>query len=93
MRMNSTGPAAQLNTALEGRYRIEREPGRGGMAAVHLAYDVKHECRVALEILQAELAAVVVAERFLAEIKTATKLQHPLASTLAETVNQTRGQG
>jgi serine/threonine protein kinase/tetratricopeptide (TPR) repeat protein len=70
-------PIARLNTALEGLYRIERELGEGGMATVYLANDLKHERKVALKVLKAELAAVVGAERFLAEIKTTANLQHP----------------
>ena len=68
---------ARLNAALEGRYRIERELGEGGMATVYLADDLKHERKVALKVLKPELAAVVGAERFLAEIKTTANLQHP----------------
>ena len=67
----------RLNTALEGRYRIESELGEGGMAMVYLADDLKHERKVALKVLKPELAAVVGAERFLAEIKTPASLQHP----------------
>ncbi len=68
---------ARLNAALEGRYAIERELGEGGMATVYLADDIKHERKVALKVLKPELAAVVGAERFLAEIKTTANLQHP----------------
>jgi eukaryotic-like serine/threonine-protein kinase len=67
----------RLNAALEGRYSIEREVGEGGMATVYLANDLKHERRVALKVLKPELAAVVGAERFLAEIRTTANLQHP----------------
>ena len=67
----------RLNAALSGRYSIERELGRGGMATVYLADDLKHERKVALKVLKPELAAVVGAERFLAEIKTTANLQHP----------------
>ena len=67
----------RLNAALEGRYAIERELGEGGMATVYLADDIKHERRVALKVLKPELAAVVGAERFLAEIKTTANLTHP----------------
>ncbi len=67
----------RLNAALGGRYAIERELGEGGMATVSLADDIKHERKVALKVLKSELAAVVGAERFLAEIKTTANLQHP----------------
>ncbi len=70
-------PITRLNEALEGRYRVERELGEGGMATVYLADDIKHERKVALKVLKPELAAVVGAERFLAEIKTTANLQHP----------------
>ncbi len=70
-------PITRLNAALEGRYRIERELGAGGMATVYLAEDEKHKRKVALKVLKPELAAVVGAERFLAEIKTTANLQHP----------------
>ncbi len=72
-----TDPITRLNAALEGRYRIEREIGEGGMATVYLAEDLRHERKVALKVLKPELAAVVGAERFLAEIKTTANLQHP----------------
>jgi len=70
-------PVAGLNAALEGRYRIERELGEGGMATVYLADDLKHDRRVALKVLKPELSAVVGAERFLAEIRVTANLQHP----------------
>ena len=73
----SATPVERLNAALEGRYEIERELGQGGMATVYLANDLKHERKVALKVLKPELAAVVGAERFLAEIKTTANLQHP----------------
>jgi len=72
-----TDAFARLAAALEGRYRIERELGEGGMATVFLAGDLKHDRRVALKVLKPELAAVVGAERFLAEIRTTANLQHP----------------
>jgi len=67
----------RLNAALSGRYRIERPLGEGGMATVYLADDLRHERKVALKILKPELAAMLGAERFLAEIKTTANLQHP----------------
>src|SRR5690348_9126979 len=68
---------ARLTAALSDRYRIERELGVGGMATVYLAEDLKHERRVALKVLKPELAAVLGADRFVAEIKTTASLQHP----------------
>ena len=67
----------RLNAALEGRYKVESELGQGGMATVYLADDLRHERKVAIKVLKPELAAVVGAERFLAEIKTTANLQHP----------------
>jgi eukaryotic-like serine/threonine-protein kinase len=67
----------RLASALADRYRIERELGAGGMATVYLAHDLKHDRKVALKVLRPELAAVIGAERFLAEIKTTANLQHP----------------
>ncbi|MDX1675156.1 MAG: protein kinase [Longimicrobiales bacterium] len=67
----------RLNAALEGRYRIDRELGEGGMATVYLAEDLRHHRNVALKVLKPELAAVVGAERFLAEIETTANLSHP----------------
>ncbi|MFA6167638.1 MAG: protein kinase [Gemmatimonadaceae bacterium] len=69
--------ASRLNAALDGRYRIERELGTGGMATVFLADDLKHDRKVALKVLKPELAAVLGAERFVVEIKTTAALQHP----------------
>jgi len=70
-------PMTRLNAALEDRYRIERELGEGGMATVYLAEDIRHNRKVALKVLKPELAAVVGAERFLSEIETTARLQHP----------------
>ena len=58
-------------------YTIERELGAGGMATVYLAQDKKHDRKVAIQILRAELAAVLGAERFLQEIRVTANLQHP----------------
>src|SRR5438552_214182 len=68
---------AQLSTALAGRYAIEREIGRGGMATVYLARDLRHDRQVALKLLDPELGAVLGVERFLSEITVTAKLQHP----------------
>jgi Tol biopolymer transport system component/tRNA A-37 threonylcarbamoyl transferase component Bud32 len=67
----------RLRIALADRYAIERELGQGGMATVYLAADLKHDRKVALKVLKPELAAVLGAERFVAEIKTTAALQHP----------------
>jgi serine/threonine-protein kinase len=66
-----------LKRALLGRYVLERELGRGGMAIVYGAHDVRHDRPVAIKVLLPELAAAIGAERFLAEIHTTAKLQHP----------------
>jgi Tol biopolymer transport system component len=68
---------SQLNAALAGRYVIERELGAGGMATVYLARDVRHDRDVAIKVLHPDLGAALGGERFLAEIKTTAKLQHP----------------
>jgi serine/threonine-protein kinase len=75
--MSNQDVVPRLNAALDGRYRVERKLGEGGMATVYLARDLRHERSVALKVLKPELAAVVGAERFLAEIKTTANLQHP----------------
>src|SRR5678809_619450 len=69
--------AASLALALADRYRIEREIGTGGMATVYLARDLRHDRDVAIKVLHPDLAAALGADRFLAEIKTTAKLQHP----------------
>src|SRR5437867_9650250 len=66
-----------LNTALAGRYAIERELGRGGMATVYLAHDVKHHRQVAVKVLRPELAAALGPGRFLREVEIAARLNHP----------------
>src|SRR5215831_11641016 len=63
--------------ALSDRYRVERELGRGGMATVYLAQDLKHHRQVAIKVLRPELAATLGAERFLREIEIAARLTHP----------------
>ena len=70
----------ELKAALADRYAIEREIGRGGMATVYLAHDLKHDRRVAIKVVQPELTAVIGAERFVQEIKTTANLQHPHGS-------------
>jgi eukaryotic-like serine/threonine-protein kinase len=74
----------RLTTALEQRYRIERQLGAGGMATVYLATDLKHDREVALKVLRPELGAVLGVERFLAEIKITARLDHPHILTLID---------
>ena len=73
---------SRLVSALAGRYTIERELGRGGMATVYLATDVKHARRVAVKVLDPELAGSIGPERFLQEIRIAARLTHPNALPL-----------
>ena len=72
-----TDVLGRLRAALADRYRIERELGQGGMATVYLAEDRRHDRQVAIKVVRPELAAVIGAQRFLAEIKTTANLQHP----------------
>ena len=67
----------QLESALSSRYRIERELGRGGMATVYLADDLRHDRRVAVKVLHSELSSSLGPDRFLREIKLAARLNHP----------------
>ena len=67
----------RLTAALADRYRVDRELGAGGMATVYLAHDIKHERDVAIKVLHPDLGAALGADRFLSEIKTTAKLQHP----------------
>ena len=68
---------SRFRSALSRRYRLERELGRGGMATVFLAHDLKHDRPVALKVLLPELAAALGPERFEREIRLAARLQHP----------------
>jgi TolB-like protein/tetratricopeptide (TPR) repeat protein len=67
----------RLQSALGDRYRLERELGRGGMAVVYLATDLKHGRQVALKVLRPELTPALGTERFQREIAIAARLQHP----------------
>ncbi len=73
-----------LAATLAGRYRIERELGRGGMATVYLAHDLKHDRPVALKVLRPEIAASLGAGRFLREIAITARLDHPHILTLID---------
>ena len=66
-----------IKAAIADRYTIERELGRGGMATVYLAEDLKHHRKVAVKVLRPDLAAALGPARFLQEIEIAAQLQHP----------------
>ena len=68
---------ARLAAALTDRYRIDRELGAGGMATAYLAHDLKHERDVAIKVLHPDLGAALGGDRFLSEIRTTARLQHP----------------
>ena len=75
-------PADQFSSrergaVIAGRYRIEREVGRGGMATVFLAHDIRHERQVALKFIHAGVADREATERFRREIALLARLQHP----------------
>ncbi len=82
--MTSAEIADRLRQALGSQYEIGREIGRGGMATVFLAEDLKHGRAVALKVLSAELAESLGAERFRREIATSAKLQHPHILTVLD---------
>jgi len=67
----------KLTQALEGKYRIVREVGRGGMATVYLAEDLRHGRDVAVKVLHPDLSSALGADRFLREIRLAARLNHP----------------
>jgi serine/threonine protein kinase len=77
MESGTTAMLDSVKSALESRYTIERELGRGGMATVYLAQDLRHGRSVAVKVLHPELASAVGSERFLREIKLAARLNHP----------------
>ncbi len=71
-------PTELLARGLGGRYRIDRELGKGGMSVVYLARDLRHDRPVALKVLQGRLlTSREHAERFLREIRFAAQLTHP----------------
>ncbi|HEX6644725.1 MAG TPA: protein kinase [Gemmatimonadales bacterium] len=67
----------RLAAALADRYRVERELGQGGMATVYLAHDLRHDRDVAIKVLHPDLGAALGGDRFLSEIRTTARLQHP----------------
>src|SRR5919199_180489 len=75
---------AALNAALAGRYHLLRKLGRGGMASVYLADDLRHGRPVAFKVLRPELAAALGPGRFRREIEILTRLDHPNILPLLE---------
>ena len=88
----TTPPQLDLAASLAGRYTIERELGRGGMATVYAARDLKHDRLVALKVLLPELAATLGPERFRREITVAAKLQHPHILSVYDSGESAAGQ-
>ena len=72
----SSDLSRRLQASLGDRYRVERELGRGGMATVYLAHDLRHDRPVALKVIHPELSAAL-GERFIREIRVAARLGHP----------------
>ncbi len=66
-----------LTGIIAGRYEIRREAGRGGMAVVFLAWDLRHDRPVALKVLRPAIGMVLGPERFLREIRIVAHLAHP----------------
>src|SRR3989475_3882068 len=77
-------PGEALREALADRYAIERELGRGGMATVYLAKDLRHDRPVAFKVLHPELAQALGPERFQREIRMVARLQHPHILTVLD---------
>ncbi|HEU4525939.1 MAG TPA: protein kinase [Gemmatimonadales bacterium] len=75
---------APLADALRDRYVLDRELGRGGMATVYLAQDLRHDRPVALKVLHPDLAQTLGPERFQREIRLAARLQHPHILTVLD---------
>ncbi|HEU5154535.1 MAG TPA: protein kinase, partial [Gemmatimonadales bacterium] len=80
-RVSGEGPLSEVISQhpelLSDRYAIEREIGRGGMATVYLARDLRHDRLVAVKVFRGDLAEGEQAEQFLREIQIAARLSHP----------------
>jgi eukaryotic-like serine/threonine-protein kinase len=83
---------AQVQTDLADRYTLDRELGRGGMASVLLARDLREDREVALKVLHPELASTVGADRFKREIRVAARLQHPHILSILDSGETSGGQ-
>ncbi len=83
LQAGATGPFATRSDC----YAIERELGRGGMAIVYLAEDLKHHRKVAVKVLRPDLAVSLGSGRFLREIEIAAHLTHPHILTVLDSGN------
>jgi len=83
---------ALLQAALGDRYTLDRDLGKGGMASVVLARDLKNDRMVALKVLHAELTSTVGADRFKREIRVAARLQHPHILSILDSGETPQGQ-
>jgi tetratricopeptide (TPR) repeat protein/tRNA A-37 threonylcarbamoyl transferase component Bud32 len=72
------------DTVVAGRYVLERELGRGGMATVWLARDTLHDRRIAIKIIRPEVAIVIGTDRFIREIQLTARFQHPSIAQLLD---------
>jgi TolB-like protein len=79
-----TGQISDLSAAFTGHYVLRRELGRGGMAIVYLADDLRHGRTVALKVLHPDLGTSLGPERFLREIRVTAQLQHPRILTILD---------
>jgi serine/threonine protein kinase/tetratricopeptide (TPR) repeat protein len=91
--MSQLGAINRLQGSLGDRYEVQRELGRGGMATVYLARDLKHNRQVAIKVLHPELAAALGPERFLREIEIAASLNHPHILPLLDSGTMEYGPG
>jgi serine/threonine-protein kinase len=73
----NAGIHARLAESLADRYDVEQALGAGGMATVYRAVDRKHQRDVAIKVLHPDLGVALGGERFLSEIRTTARLQHP----------------
>lgn len=90
--MDSAESRARLQAALAGDFTLERELGRGGMATVYLAHDLKHDRPVALKVVHPEIAHSLGRERFTREIRLAARLQHPHILSVYDSGDTASGQ-
>ena len=75
--MSESESQTDIARAVGERYRIDRVLGRGGMATVYLAEDLKHGRQVAIKVMDPRVGAAIGAHRFLREIEIAARLTHP----------------